>query len=244
MIVKMYGGTAVGRVRKTNQDSIFYDEKAMVGVVADGIGGRRGGEIASGIVVKEFSRFLRREKGAPTADHAPEIYAALIEDINYRIFSLGERYKNISGMGTTTTALQFTDGRVFIPHCGDSRAYLFAHDHLFQLTIDHNIASSVKHGWLDPRSVPSKVKKDVLTRGVGLARYIETDVYQLPVSAGQIFLLCSDGLTDMVDDHRILKIIRTNRKSLRLLPDLLIQEACVRGGRDNVTVLVAKVIVK
>ena len=115
------------------------------------------------------------------------------------------------------------------------------HDHLFQLTIDHNVSSSIHHGWLDPSAVPQNTKKSVLTRGVGLARTVEIDIYRLPVAARQIFLLCSDGLSDMVDDHKILKILRDNKRTVHHLPSLLIEEACARGGRDNVTVLICEV---
>ena len=239
--VTMFGETSVGMVRKNNQDSIFYDERAQAGVVADGIGGRKGGDVASGIVIQEFARFIQGRKARMKAAQVPELYATLLEDINTKIFSFGERYREMSGLGTTTTAIQFVGQQVFIPHCGDSRAYLFTHDHLFQLTIDHNVSSSIHHGWLDPSAVPQNTKKSVLTRGVGLARTVEIDIYRLPVAARQIFLLCSDGLSDMVDDHKILKILRDNKRTVHHLPSLLIEEACARGGRDNVTVLICEV---
>ena len=239
--VRMFGETSVGVVRKSNQDSIFYDERAQAGVVADGIGGRKGGDVASGIVIQEFARFIQSRKAHMTTAQAPDLYALLLEEINNKIFSFGERYREMSGLGTTATAIQFVGQQVFIPHCGDSRAYLFMHDHLFQLTIDHNVASSIHHGWLDPAALPHNTKQSVLTRGVGLARTIEIDVYRLAVAVPQIFLLCSDGLSDMVDDRRILKILRHNKRSAHHLPSLLIKEACARGGRDNVTVLICEV---
>ena len=239
--VRMFGETSVGVVRKSNQDSIFYDERAQAGVVADGIGGRKGGDVASGIVVQEFARFIQGRKSRVPAAQVPETYASLLEDINNKIFSFGERYRDMSGLGTTATAIQFVGQQVFIPHCGDSRAYLFARDHLFQLTIDHNVASSIHHGWIDPSTVPHNTKKSVLTRGVGLSRTIEIDVYRIPVAERQTFLLCSDGLSDMVDDRRILKILRNNKRTTHHLPSLLIKEACARGGRDNITVLICEV---
>lgn len=239
--IKMFGETSVGVVRKSNQDSIFYDERVQAGVVADGIGGRKGGDVASGIVVQEFARFMQGRKARMSAAQVPELYAALLEDINAKIFSFGERYREMSGLGTTATAIQFIGQQVFIPHCGDSRAYLFTRDHLFQLTIDHNVASAVHHGWLDPSVVPQNTKQSVLIRGVGLARSIEIDVYRLPLAAQQIFLLCSDGLSDMVDDRKIWHILRNNERTTHHLPSLLIEEACARGGRDNVTVLICEV---
>ena len=240
MVVQMFGDTNVGRVRKVNQDSIYFDEQRAAGIVADGIGGRKGGEIASGIVAQEFARFLQRTERL-AAKRVPETYAALLEEINTKIYTFGERYKDLQGLGTTATAMQFVDDQLFVAHCGDSRAYLFVDDHLFRLTIDHNLASAIKHGWIDAKSVPQKTKRDILTRGVGLADYLDVDIYQLKVSVGQIFLACSDGLSDMVDDRKILKILRTTNK-LSSLPRLLIKEACDRGGRDNITVLVSKVV--
>ena len=187
--VRMFGETSVGVVRKSNQDSIFYDERAQAGIVADGIGGRKGGDVASGMVIQEFARFIQGHKKQMTAAQAPELYAALLEDINNKIFSFGDRYREMNGLGTTATAIQFVGKQVFIPHCGDSRAYLFAHDHLFQLTIDHNVASSIRHGWLDPAAVPQNTKKSVLTRGVGLARDIEIDVYRMSLAAQTDFFV-------------------------------------------------------
>lgn len=241
MIVRMFGETSVGVVRKSNQDSIFYDERAQAGVVADGIGGRKGGDIASGIVIQEFARFIQGRKTRVTAPQAVELYTTLLENINNKIFAFGERYRDMSGLGTTATAIQFVGQQAFIPHCGDSRAYLYSRGHLFQLTIDHNIANAIRHGWIDPAAVPHNTKKSVLTRGVGLSRDIEIDIYRIGVAPQQLFVLCSDGLSDMVDTKRILKIIHNNRKSSHHLPSLLIEEACARGGRDNVTVLVAEV---
>ena len=239
--VRMFGETSVGVVRKSNQDSIFYDERSQTGVVADGIGGRKGGDLASGIVIQEFANFIQNNRARMTPAQAPDLYAVLLEEINNKIFSFGERHREMSGLGTTATAIQFVGQQVFIPHCGDSRAYLFMHDHLFQLTIDHNVASSIHHGWLDPTTLLPNIKKSVLTRGVGLARTIEIDIYRLAVATPQIFLLCSDGLSDMVNDRRILKILRNNKRDSHHLPSLLIKEACARGGRDNVTVLICEV---
>lgn len=239
--VRMFGETSVGVVRKSNQDSIFYDERAQAGVVADGIGGRKGGDVASGIVIQEFARFIQGRKARMTAAQVPDLYASLLEDINTKIFSFGERYREMGGLGTTATMIQFVGQQVFIPHCGDSRAYLFVRDHLFQLTIDHNVANSIHHGWIDPSAVPHNTKKSVLTRGVGLARTIDIDVYRLPVAERQMFLLCSDGLSDMVDDRKILKILRNHKHVAHHLPSLLIKEACARGGRDNITVLICEV---
>ncbi len=239
--IRMFGETSVGVVRDSNQDSVFYDERVQAGVVADGIGGRKGGDIASGIVIQEFARFIQGRKARMPAEQAPELYAALLEDINAKIYSFGERYREMSGLGTTATAIQFIGQQAFIPHCGDSRAYLFTRDHLFQLTIDHNVASSIHHGWIDRSAVPQNTKRSVLTRGIGLSPTVEVDVYHLSIAAGQIFLLCSDGLSDMVDDRRILKILHKNKHATHHLPSLLIEEACARGGRDNITVLTCEV---
>ena len=185
--IRMFGDSAIGKIRKNNQDSIFYDEKVKAGIVADGVGGRKGGEVASNIVALEFAKFVQKNK-IWAAKSIPELYSALIEDINSKVFSFGERYKNMSGLGTTLTAVQFVDNQLFIPHCGDSRTYLFANNHLFQLTIDHNVASSLKHGWLDPKSIPQKTKKTVLTRGIGLAKHVDIDIYQMVVEPKAILL--------------------------------------------------------
>ena len=239
--VKWYGNSAVGKVRKNNQDSLFISEKAQVGVVADGVGGRKGGEVASNMVVLEFSKFVKSNKEIETR-LLPEIFVSLVEDINTKIYTFGENHKNMRGLGTTVTALQFAGNRMFITHCGDSRAYLYARSHLFQLTIDHDISSGLEHGWVDPKTVPKNTRKSVLTRGVGLSKQVDVDTYQIEVEPGQIYMVCSDGLSNMVDNRTICKLVRMNRRTPEAMPNILIKEAYSNGGKDNVTVLIAAVV--
>ena len=238
--VKLYGNSAVGKVRKNNQDSLFFSESAQAGVVADGVGGRKGGEVASNMVALEFAKFVRNNTALETKQ-IPETYTSLLEDINTKIYMYGEKHKNMRGLGTTVTALQFADDRLFVAHCGDSRAYLYARKHLFQLTIDHDISSELEHGWVDPSLIPKNTEKSVLTRGVGLSKQVDIDIYQIDIEPNQIYVVCSDGLSNMVDNKSICKLIKTNRRAPATIPKILIKEAYANGGKDNVTVLIAAV---
>lgn len=239
--VKLYGNSAIGKVRKNNQDSLFFSESAQAGVVADGVGGRNGGEVASNIVALEFAKFVQSNNDTLEVKLIPGAYTSLIEDINTKIYTFGENHKNMRGLGTTATALQFADNKVFIAHCGDSRAYLYARKHLFQLTIDHDISSGLEHGWVDPSNIPKNTRKSVLTRGVGLSKQVDVDIYQMEVESEQIYIVCSDGLSNMVDNKTIRKLIKMNRRTPEEIPKILIKEAYANGGKDNVTVLIAAV---
>ena len=238
--VKLYGNSAVGKVRKNNQDSLYFSDNGQVGVVADGVGGRKGGEVASNIVVSDFAKFVKSNTKLDT-NMIPSIYTSLLEDINLKIHTFGENNRNMRGLGTTVTALQFADNKLFIAHCGDSRAYLYDRSHLFQLTIDHDISSGLEHGWVDPNSIPKNTRKSVLTRGIGLAKQVDIDIYQIDIEPKQIYLVCSDGLSNMVDNRTICKLIKRDKDAPSALPKSLIKEAYANGGKDNVTVLIAAV---
>jgi serine/threonine protein phosphatase PrpC len=240
MRIRMAGATDIGRKRKANQDSIFYDESHGLGVVADGIGGRRGGEVASSIAVNSMKRVFL---GTESIRHG-EVNSFLvraIDELNSDIIARGQMEPDIAGMGTTVNCLVFVGDRLHLAHVGDSRTYMYYGGHLFQLTIDHNVGTFSSKGWLNPDQVQPGAKDEALVKALGLSPNCEADIYEVALKPGQIFLSCSDGLSGMVPDNEIANIIRKNYSKFDAIPQLLIAAANEAGGRDNITVLLSEV---
>lgn len=240
MQIRMAGATDVGRRRKANQDSIFFDAASGVGIVADGIGGRKGGEVASALAVNGLRKAFQNTDMIRYDEVAPFL-AGAIDKINQDILARGVAEAEISGMGTTLNCLLFTKDRLHIAHIGDSRTYMYFERHLYQLTQDHNVASFLAKGWLSPAQIQPGAKGEALVRALGLVSTCETDIYEVELKPGQIFLTCSDGLTGMVDDREIADIIAANRGRTQELPAKLIDAANRGGGKDNITVLISEV---
>ena len=240
MRIRMTGATDIGRKRKGNQDSIFFDESHGLGVVADGIGGRKGGEIASSIAVNSMKRAFH---SAGTIRHGEvnSFLIAAIDQLNNDILARGQVEPEIAGMGTTMNGLAFVGDRLHLAHIGDSRTYLYQDGNIFQLTIDHNVGTFAERGWLRPNQVMPGARDEALVKGLGLGPNCEADIYELELQVGQIFVTCSDGLSGMISDAEIASIIRKNLSKFDSLPTLLIAAANAAGGRDNITVLLSEV---
>lgn len=240
MRVRMAGSTDIGRVRKMNQDSMFYDDVQGLAIVADGIGGRKGGEIASRMAVeglrKAFleSDVIRHEEIKPFLTNS-------FDRINQKIIERGAEDVERAGMGTTLNCLMFVGDRLHIAHVGDSRTYMFHKGHLWQLTIDHSVKTFVERGWIPKSQVQQGMRDSALVRSLGLTQRCEMDLYEVPLRSGEIFLTCSDGLSGMVDDRRMAAIIRAHEDNIEKLPRALIAEANKNGGRDNITVVISQV---
>jgi protein phosphatase len=135
----------------------------------------------------------------------------------------------------------FVGDRLYLAHLGDSRTYLFYKNHLWQLSIDHNVGTFSKKGWITPAEIGPGVNDSALVRSLGMCEGVEMDVYDMGLRGGEIFITCSDGLSGMVSDSKISKIVAQNANNFRVLPTLLIAAANENGGKDNVTVVVSKV---
>lgn len=232
----MVGATDVGRRRKTNQDSLYYDEPAGFGIVADGIGGRSGGEIASSMVVNGLRKAFLTSDRIRHEEVAPFLVNA-IDKQNLEILERGRREVEINGMGTTLNCLMFVGDRLHIAHVGDSRTYLFYKKHLWQLTFDHSVGNFLERGWIPKSAVQPGAKEGALVKAIGLADRCEVDLYELKIKPGELFITCSDGLSGMVDDHAIARLIADNLDNFEKLPKILIDAANEGGGKDNITVL-------
>lgn len=237
----MSGLTHVGRVRKNNQDSFYFDSTQGIAIVADGIGGRKGGEIASQMAVSGMKDEFIKVECLRTEEINPFL-SATVDRVNQGIIERGEVDSAVTGMGTTLNFLLFVGDRLHIAHLGDSRTYLYDRGNLWQLTLDHNIETFIERGWMKKSDVAPNTQEGALVRSMGLIGRCEADLYEIKIRSGQIFLTCSDGLTGMVSDRKISEIISQNTENIAKLPKILIDAANKNGGKDNTTVVVSQVV--
>ena len=226
---RTFGLSDPGRRRRRNEDA--YVVSPPLFAVADGMGGAQAGELASRMAVEAMGE----QAGAP----GEERVTTLIREANRRIFARSSEDAAASGMGTTmTAALVGDDGVVTIGHVGDSRAYLLREGRLEQLTEDHSlVAELVRTGKLSAEEAERHPQRSVITRALGTDPDVDVDTYTVDAQAGDLFLLCSDGLTTMVDDDEILRTVEGSRDDLEHAAQVLVRKANRGGGEDNITVV-------
>jgi len=222
----------VGRKRRHNEDS--YVSAPPVFAVADGMGGAQAGEVASALAAGAVT-----ETAADPGATPEQRVVSLIKAANWRVHERAASDASASGMGTTmTVAMLGDDGRVTIGHVGDSRAYRLRDDRLEQLTDDHSlVAELVRRGELTPEEAAVHPQRSVITRALGTEADVDVDVFSFDAEDGDLYLLCSDGLSTMVDSDTIAEILRRNRRSLDTATHALIKAANDRGGDDNITAI-------
>jgi PPM family protein phosphatase len=231
-IVEEAGLTDVGRQRHTNEDR--YYEAAPLFAVADGMGGARAGEVASQLAVDEFA------EQAESGGSPEEKLAAIVRAANRKIYDLSQSDESHAGMGTTVTAALVSDTEVSLGHVGDSRAYRFRDDELERLTQDHSLVEELmRMGKLSPKDAESDPRRSIITRALGPEPDVEVETCTYPAKDGDVYLLCSDGLTGMLPEERVAEILR-GRSSLEQAARALVDDANARGGKDNITVLLFK----
>src|SRR4051812_15970431 len=227
-IAEQWHGSDLGRQRQGNEDNFFV--RAPLFVVADGMGGAQAGEVASEMAVKSFEPGLG--DGSPA-----QSLVRVIEDANRRIHDRSRSDEQRAGMGTTVTAAYVAESEVVVAHVGDSRAYLLRGGDLIRLTKDHSLVGElVARGKLTEEQAEAHPQRSVITRALGPEPNVQVDVDVFPARAGDVFLLCSDGLTSMVNESK-LKPILAGAKSLEQAGRTLIAAANEAGGRDNITVI-------
>jgi PPM family protein phosphatase len=222
--------TDTGHQRATNEDS--HLERTPLFVVADGMGGAQAGEVASQVAISHFSDDL-----APSADGAVELLVRAAQDANAEIHALAEADSRRAGMGTTLTAAYVGGDEVFLVHVGDSRAYRLRDAMLERITEDHSLVEELlRQGRLTEEEAEEHPQRSIITRALGPEPEVEIDTFTVDGRAGDVFLLCSDGLTSMVGESAIETILR-GAPDLDRAADELVRAALAAGGRDNVTVL-------
>lgn len=227
--------TDTGRQRSANEDSVFV--RAPVFVIADGMGGAQAGEVASKTSVESFDGDL--PEGPPE-----RVLKQTIEGANRTIHKLAREDPNLAGMGTTTTAaiLDEKAEEVAIGHVGDSRAYRLRRGKLERLTRDHSLVEEMRRkGQLTEAQAEDHPQRSIITRALGPEPEVEVDLQTVPAQAGDIFLICSDGLTTMLDDEHIERLLR-RATSMPNAVRALVDEANRAGGRDNISVIAFKVV--
>jgi protein phosphatase len=221
--------TDTGRQRRDNEDSAFA--RAPVFVVADGMGGAQAGEVASRIAVEAF------EQGLPDSGSPEERLATRVREANQQIYERSRADRGRAGMGTTLTAAYVDDTHVAIAHVGDSRAYMFRDGSLQRLTQDHSLVDElVRRGKLTEEQAAEHPQRSIITRALGPEPDVEVDTWTYPARAGDVVLLCSDGLTSMISEGRVREIL-AEHDNLDEAADALIRAANDAGGRDNITVV-------
>ena len=237
----MAGSTHRGRVRPYNQDSVFYSEHLGIGMVADGIGGNKGGEIASSMAISGVRKEVMKVGKLNEQEVIPFLNET-INKVNIQILARGVGQADISKMGTTFECILISDDHIFITHVGDSRSYLFSNGRLSQITQDHNIENCVEKGWIKASELHRGHDPKALTCALGFSYESKIDFFQKKAEVGEMFLLASDGLTDMVSPKRIERILADPKHDFSDLPEVLIAQANRAGGRDNITVVIATVV--
>jgi serine/threonine protein phosphatase PrpC len=244
--------TDTGRVRDHNEDAIGSNPDIGLMVLADGMGGYNAGEVASGIAVQIVSELAlegaNREEREDIDPHSGMMRQSIVlRDAVYRankiIFQTAQSQTHCEGMGTTIVACMFYDNKVSIAHVGDSRAYRLRNDQFEQLTLDHSLLQElVDRGFYSHDEAQRSTNRNYVTRALGVEPTVEVEVNEYDVLPDDIYLLCSDGLPDMVEDEDIHLTISTFNASLDVVGQQLVELANDHGGRDNVSVMLAQVL--
>ena len=223
-------GTDTGKKRRRNEDDYVVEPPLFA--IADGMGGAQAGELASSLAAGA----IREDEGAEGSGERR--VTELIQEANRRVYQRSSQDAAASGMGTTMTVALVSNGNVVFGHVGDSRAYLIRNGKLEQLTEDHSlVAELVRSGKLSPEEAETHPQRSVITRALGTDPDVDVDTFSIETVPGDLFMLCSDGLTSMVEDDVILQTVEKNRDNLQAAAKALIRAANKGGGEDNITVV-------
>lgn len=241
-MIKTYSMTDIGRRRKLNQDTVYSCEHPLgnlsnLFIVADGMGGHKAGDYASAYTVKAIEREVEIcEENSPI-----KILREAISVANVEIYEKAATEADFAGMGTTTVAATIDeDNTLYVANVGDSRLYLID-DEITQVTKDHSlVAEMVRKGSLDEVAARVHPDKNIITRAIGAASSVEIDFFEVELNEGDVILMCTDGLTNMVEDEEILRIVRSS-VDVADMAENLIKMANHNGGKDNIGVVIVQV---
>ena len=261
LTLRLAGNSDTGRVRKHNEDCIALRPDLGLVVLADGMGGHRAGEVASGLavqaVIDELERALAESPLVSGVDNSPPylnparggdedgaeaVYLALntVAQANTLVYQSAQASPEHAGMGTTLVLALFAAGSVTIAHVGDSRAYRLRDSHLERLTHDHSLVEeAVRKGMFTLEEAQRNFGKNIITRALGIGPDVDTDVQQFAMHSGDLYLLCSDGLTDVIGDADLRLALQDFGANLDQAVQDLIALANTRGGHDNISVVLA-----
>jgi serine/threonine protein phosphatase PrpC len=250
--LRFVGQTDTGKVREHNEDTIAFDPDIGLLVLADGMGGYNAGEVASGIAVKTIvnlvrDHVVREDMSQPDRESGLSRPTIIMRDAIHRankiIYQTAKTQPQCEGMGTTVVAALFFDNKITIAHVGDSRLYRRRSDKFEQVTMDHSLLQElVDRGFYSPEEAQRAANKNYVTRALGVEPNVDVEIQEVPCHKGDVYALCSDGLSDMVEDEDIHLTINTFGDNLDTVAKQLIQLANDNGGRDNVSVVMAHVV--
>ncbi len=248
-MLRFCGLTDIGKQRGDNEDRFAVSEDSQYAVLADGMGGRLFGEVASEMAVQGLSRHIERDlpKSLGRLDRfdqgsmATNLLDEWVRRVNSEVYNKGQDDERYREMGTTLVGLLGLDGQIVLVHVGDSRCYRWrARGGMSQLTEDHSFVNTqVKQGVITEEQARESSQRNIITRAIGTADKVKPDIKVLATAAGDRFLLCSDGLTDMVDDEAI-EAIMSRGQDLQSTAKTLVDTANASGGRDNITVILVE----
>ena len=239
--MKAYAVTDVGRSRSMNQDSVFASVDPVgplsnLYMVADGMGGHQSGDLASRYLVRNLCTYIRETDGEP-----PEVLLRAVQQVNGELYQLSTEKPEYAGMGTTLVAATVKDGVLYVANVGDSRLYLVRRDGLKQVTRDHSfVEEMVSMGRMERGSQSYLEKKNIITRAVGIDRRVEVDLFEVELEEGDYILLCSDGLSNMVDNTDLFRLSFLPG-SLEKKAEAMVTLANERGRRDNISVVLVEI---
>ena len=239
--MKVYSATDVGQKRKMNQDYVFTSEDAVgnlpnLFVVADGMGGHNAGDFASSHAVEILVDEIRKD-----ADYNPvKVIRHAIETANTEIIEQAQKDESLRGMGTTMVVSTIVGQYAYVANVGDSRLYV-VQGQIQQITKDHSLVQEmVRLGEISPEEARNHRDKNIITRALGAEKTVHIDLYDLKLEAGDTILMCSDGLSNMVDDRKMEEIILDSEMELTEKGKTLIREANLNGGKDNIAIILVE----
>ncbi len=249
--ITIYGQTDTGLVRSKNEDTIGFDNALGIVVLADGMGGHRGGDIASSMAVDTIVDSLRQSlpkisKGKVDEPTGFSLESICVQDAlivaNDLVFKTGEAIPEHKGMGTTVVVIQFYNNAFSLAHIGDSRCYRFRQDKLEQMTKDHSLLQElIDRGFYTAEEARDSMNKNLVTKALGIEPEVVPDLQEDIALINDIYLLCSDGLTDLVDDEYIDYTIKEFSDNLEEAAKRLITKANQEGGKDNISVMLCRI---
>lgn len=236
--------TDPGLARENNEDSVTLDESTRLAILADGMGGYNAGEIASGMatafIKSELGRWLSQAGRHANAKEVRRAMEICVDNANRSIFNAANSNPQYSGMGTTLVMGVFQDGRLMLGHIGDSRCYRLREGEFSQISKDHSLLQEqMDAGLITAEQAATSTNKNLVTRALGVEDAVLLEVNEYRVEPGDLYLMCSDGLSDMVDDNTIAELLR-NDAPLEQKATQLVDAANANGGRDNISVLLAQ----
>ena len=245
MSFEFFSATDTGRARNNNEDSVAVDEASSLIVLADGMGGYNAGEVASGMATSfiktELGRWLQEASASASDADVRRAMDICVDNANRAIFNAANSNPQYAGMGTTLVVGAFREGRLLMGHVGVSRAYRLRGGRLQQITHDHSLLQEqIDAGLITPELAAFSANKNLVTRAVGVEDTVLLETHLHDLMPGDVYLLCSDGLNDMVDDESIAQLLQSC-DSLEEAGAALVDAANDAGGKDNISVILARV---